>query len=527
METISLHSPNVTVKTMDDLGSYVRQARQELVILDNQLLVLRLNLGKLRVALQEAFAPVAGVVLPVLNTAVRRVTDFCRDAGAVMSALFGTVYKKAVTTTKKTGAAIRRSLASFDQLNRLQGGTGSGGTETQTTLEPINAQLTPELEAVVARIQNIRDRLRDLGEQIRIHLAPLGAIDLTGGIQAFGRLGESIAAFGKLVGESLSWAWFHLLTPLAQWTLEEAIPASVDTFRGALELLTAALSPLMAGIQILVPALEPAAQFLRDSFTGILTNVRARFDALAQGISQRSPQLETIFRNLGQCIQNLWLRAQPHLENLRSFFTAVFQGIADAAGTWLGNLTDIFEALTEFLAGALTGDWTRIWEGLKGILKGAVNGVIGLLNSLLSGMAGALNRLTGLLNQWHVEIPQWVPSIGGKTFGFNLKPVTAPQIPALAKGAVIPANQPFLALLGDQPHGTNIEAPLTTIQEAVTLALEDFLDGNMAGHRATVEVLGQLLEAVRSIHLGDDDLAAAVRRSQARRAVMKGGGYAL
>ena len=40
-------------------------------------------------------------------------------------------------------------------------------------------------------------------------------------------------------------------------------------------------------------------------------------------------------------------------------------------------------------------------------------------------------------------------------------------IPALARGAVIPANKEFLAVLGDQKHGTNIEAPLTTIEEAV------------------------------------------------------------
>jgi hypothetical protein len=117
--------------------------------------------------------------------------------------------------------------------------------------------------------------------------------------------------------------------------------------------------------------------------------------------------------------------------------------------------------------------------------------------------------------------------VGGQVFGFALKQVTAPQIPYLAQGAVIPANQPFLAVLGDQKRGTNIEAPLGVIQEAVSLALEDFLSGNMAGHEATVEVLRELLGAVQSIRLGDDDIAAACRRSQTRRAVMKGGAYAL
>ena len=50
-----------------------------------------------------------------------------------------------------------------------------------------------------------------------------------------------------------------------------------------------------------------------------------------------------------------------------------------------------------------------------------------------------------------------------------------PAIPQLARGAVIPPNHKFLAVLGDQQHGTNVEAPLTTIQEAVALVMEDLL----------------------------------------------------
>ena len=57
--------------------------------------------------------------------------------------------------------------------------------------------------------------------------------------------------------------------------------------------------------------------------------------------------------------------------------------------------------------------------------------------------------------------------------------------------------------------------------------MEDMAESNMAGHEATVEVLRELLAAVQSIRLGDDDIAAACRRSQTRRAVMKGGAYAL
>ena len=516
MESINISDPHVTVRHLADSAG---QARRAVKILDNQLLSLRLNLGALQAALERAFSPIAAVLLPGLNGAIRGLRDFCDDAGTVMAALFGTVYKKSVTTAKKTGAALKRTLASFDQINRLQGGSG-GASESVTTLEPINDPLTPELERVVSRI-------RTLMGQIKALIAPLKAIDFAAAAGAFARLGESIRSFGSTLTQSLGWAWHNLLVPLAKWTVEAAVPASVDLLRSALELLTAALSPLMNGLRSLEAILAPVARFFRESFLTAMEAVRLKFEALAQGFSGRSAQIAQIFQNLGQSFAGLWEKAQPHLETLRGLFVGVFNSVTDAAGIWLGHMLDSLEGLTEFLAGAFTGNWKAAWEGLKNAGKGAVNGIIGILNSLLSALASGLNGVTSALNKWKVEIPQWVPGVGGQIFRFDLKQVTAPQIPYLAQGAVIPANRPFLAVLGDQKNGTNIEAPLSTIQEAVALALEDFLSGNMAGHEATVAVLQELLGAVRDIHLGDDDIAAACRRSQTRRAVMKGGAYAL
>ena len=63
-------------------------------------------------------------------------------------------------------------------------------------------------------------------------------------------------------------------------------------------------------------------------------------------------------------------------------------------------------------------------------------------------------------------------SAGSKIGGWkNIPEVTAPQIPRLATGAVIPPNAQFLAMLGDQRHGTNIEAPLDTIKQAMSEVL--------------------------------------------------------
>jgi hypothetical protein len=142
-------------------------------------------------------------------------------------------------------------------------------------------------------------------------------------------------------------------------------------------------------------------------------------------------------------------------------------------------------------------------------------------------MASGLNAITRALNSWSVTVPNWVPVLGGKSFGFNLRPISAPQIPYLAQGAVLPANKPFLAMVGDQRHGTNIEAPLATIQEAVALVMEDQTQAILAGFNTSVAVQREILEAVLGIHIGDETIAAAIDRSRTRQAVMKGAYHAL
>lgn len=67
-----------------------------------------------------------------------------------------------------------------------------------------------------------------------------------------------------------------------------------------------------------------------------------------------------------------------------------------------------------------------------------------------------------------------MPGIGGKSYGINIPHVSEIKIPRLATGAVIPPNREFLAVLGDQPRGTNIEAPLDMIVDAFRQAMREY-----------------------------------------------------
>ena len=519
MTEITLDIQN-TEAALGGISGVAQQAQKNLGILDNQLLSLRLNFGKLRASVERAFAPITATVTPMLNSAIRALTDFCDDAGSVIAALFGTVYKKTVTTTKAAGSAIRRTLASFDQLERLGGGSGSGGSTDTIQLEPINDPLTPQLQSIVDTIRAVMAKIQSL-------IAPLKTIDFTPAANAFRLLGSQIAAFGSQVLSGLESAWYTILVPLSKWVVEAAVPASIHTLTAAFTALNALFAPLKEGFSQLKIALSPVASFLKDTVILGFQSLQGQFEKLTLIFREKAPVITQSFANLAQAFSALWANAQPALENIRSLWLRLMDTLGTAAGKASLSVIEIFYQLTEFIAGVATGNWQRAWDGLKGILKGPVNGIIGLINSLLSGMASGLNAITRVLNSWSVTVPNWVPVLGGKSFGFNLRPISAPQIPYLAQGAVLPANKPFLAMVGDQRHGTNIEAPLATIQEAVALVMEDQTQAILAGFNTSVAVQREILEAVLGIHIGDETIAAAIDRSRTRQAVMKGAYHAL
>lgn len=177
---------------------------------------------------------------------------------------------------------------------------------------------------------------------------------------------------------------------------------------------------------------------------------------------------------------------------LANTINTIWNIISNVAGFFMDIISSIIQActgVTEFLSGVFTLDFQRALDGLQEItnsfanagialFEGAVNIIIDLINGMINGVVTGINVVINALNSIQVDIPDWVPIFGGKKFGINLSPLTAPQIPKLsiprlATGAVIPPNREFLAVLGDQSQGANIEAPLETIKQAFREALAE------------------------------------------------------
>ena len=108
-----------------------------------------------------------------------------------------------------------------------------------------------------------------------------------------------------------------------------------------------------------------------------------------------------------------------------------------------------------------------ILVSIANAMKKPINAIIGAINGMISGVCSGINAMIRALNKLSFDVPDWVPLIGGKKFGLNIREVTAPQIPLLATGAVIPPNAPFAAVLGDQRHGNNIETPEALLRQVV------------------------------------------------------------
>ena len=133
------------------------------------------------------------------------------------------------------------------------------------------------------------------------------------------------------------------------------------------------------------------------------------------------------------------------------------------------------------------------WSGISGWFKTNVaNRIISGANGMLSSITNGINAVLDKLRNINITIPSWIPVFGGKTISFGSKRLSFPQIPYLASGAVLPANRPFLAVVGDQKHGTNVEAPLATIKQAVAEVLGAGTGGNI-----TIEFTGDLAGLAR------------------------------
>lgn len=175
----------------------------------------------------------------------------------------------------------------------------------------------------------------------------------------------------------------------------------------------------------------------------------------------------------------------------KGYVTGVFETIKITIGNFADAFEEILTGITEFFSGVFTLDFDRAAQGLVKIFDGLCGLLVTPFVTAINFIIDALNVFIAGLNKIKFTFPDWVPGMGGKSFGINLQPIQKLQIPRLATGAVIPPNREFLAVLGDQKSGNNIEAPEDLIRKIVR--------EESGGDNA--ELLQAILEAIKAGHI--------------------------
>lgn len=132
-------------------------------------------------------------------------------------------------------------------------------------------------------------------------------------------------------------------------------------------------------------------------------------------------------------IENVLPMLQPILEDLGKQVKLAVDIIADVITTMIKVIKGVFAILGDLIR----GDWKKLWEDAKQIFKDIVNGILSIAETMTNGLVDAINRMVQSINSIKFDVPDWIPGLGGKSFGgFNIPEVPRVTLPRLANGGI-------------------------------------------------------------------------------------------
>ena len=272
----------------------------------------------------------------------------------------------------------------------------------------------------------------------------------------------------------------------------------------------AAISPVAGAISNIAGAVSGLMKIL-PALASPVGLVVAAIVAAIVAIAIWGDEIQAALQKLDDWLQGVFARDWTELfgpvlgERLNGFFASV-KNIWD-------SIKQVFDGVIDFIRGVFTGDWQRAWEGVKEIFRGTFNAFASLakvpLNSviaLLNGAINGINMMIDALNSISFKIPDWVPLLGGKSFGLHLARVGS--IPYLAKGGILSQGSAVVGeagpelltltsgravvqpLSGSGPSLKGVEGLLGGISDKlgagqpVTIVVQSVLDGRVIGETA-------------------------------------------
>lgn len=511
-------------------------------------------IARLKGALLTLVQPLVNIIIPAFTKFVNILAAIINKIASVFAVLTGKTVEsskaaaealnKQTSALNGTGAAAKeakKQLLGFDEINQLtedtSGGGGGSGTiapdfsgfddtedELNTILGLVGAIATGLLAWKIASL--FTDSLSMIGG---IALAAAGAFALVyfwldawnNGIDMQNFLGMLAGAAALAGGLAIAFGPIAAGVALVIGGLAMLVVGIKDVIENGFTLentLTIIAGLLAAGLGIglltgnwipLLIAVIAAALIALVSFTGhgeeLINGLKETIDGFgkffkgvfsgdmemtAEGLKQIWDGLKNTWNAIIDSIRDAWNMFIEWLRGKNPELAAIFETYGKLVSDLYNSVKQILGGIITFISGVFTGDWDKAWEGVKQIFKGIWNGIVSILEGAVNLIIGGINWMIRQLNKIQIKAPDW---LGGGTIGFNIPAISTVSIPRLAQGTVIPPNREFLAVLGDQKNGTNVEAPLETIKQAVA----EVLSQNGSGEEITIKFTGDLATLAR------------------------------
>ena len=509
--------------------------------------------NKLKGALLTAFQPLYETLLPAILKGMEMLTKFAVQIGGFFASLTGknaeqvkqnasALYEQANAIEKNGDAAQKASqqIGGFDELNVMQ---NDDAGSADFNFEDVD---TSGLEDLKPLIEPLTISINALAETF-------SKTDFSKSTKSISNLNNAFLGLTSTINGIFKQVWDSILSPLITWAIEEDGPASVDTLSAAFKSLDEALTPVSDGFTDLADAITTVFDSIRQVGLVVMSALKSSFEKAGKVFKERGPEITDTLADIADIIDAVWATIKPFMPIILWFIEHVLIYLINIATAKLSRFIGRFSAVIDLIKSAITLNpvealealfkliesdldyvfdrleaffgllgWEIDTENIKTGFKNVVNTVIGYLNTMISKVCDGINFVIGKLQSaLTFDLPDWIPVLGGKEFSVNIPTVTAPQIPYLAKGAVIPPNAPFMAMLGDQRHGTNIEAPLSTIEEAVARVTGEQSERMVAALYTLIEIVEQ---KDLNVQIGDDEIGRANARYKQNRGVQVNSG---
>lgn len=443
------------------------------------------SLNQIKANLMTAFAPIFNACLPAINSLMNSLSKLTGTIAIFVSGLFGTSLEdakkqaqglsKSLNDTAKSGEKASGSLSSFDNLEVVaDNGSSSGGTSSGNNNIDYSGEITYS-QKLLDILNKISKWVTDNSE---IVIGFIGGV--TGALIALKLLGlDPIQSLG--IGIALAGAII-----LIQGIINFIKDPSWENFGTILT----GLSLILAGVAIAMLAVNAAnpVAWIMLAIAAVVAlgaviiknwdSIKEVFSKIWSWISEKVIEpVKNGFASAGEYLKEKWTK-------VKKFFSGLWEGMKDGAKNAWEGIKKVFSTVASFFKSIFSSAWEgvkkvfsvggKIFDGIKdGILNGfkaIVNAIIGGINKVVSIPFNGIN--------WALKKIRDIEFLGISPFKGLIKTIDIPQIPKLAKGTVIPPRSEFMAILGDQKRGVNIETPLDTMVEAFNKALDDRNNGN-------------------------------------------------